>query len=95
MSQPVGYKRDEIFIIAIRPLSNFLIQDITDFPNQVNIFPLVITPDVVRFTGRAFMKSCFKSVAMVMNKQPVPDIFTLTINGDLVVIDSAPNYHGD
>src|SRR5690554_2643825 len=82
MAGAIGYKRDEIFIITLRPLPLFFVQYITYHPNQIDIFLFIISANVVLLACGTFIINSGKCFAVIAHVQPVPNIFSGSVHGN-------------
>src|SRR6056297_1149570 len=94
MPRAVFNKCDQVLIVSIRPGSQFLIKNIADHPNQVNVLPFIVTSDVIGLTGFSLIECNFQCIIMIMNEQPVAYIFSLTIHRYFLMGNSFSDHNG-
>ena len=73
-------KSYQIFTGIIFTSTQFFVQFSADETDNVDIAPFIGSANVEYFSGSAFMENKIQSFTVVFYKQPIADIFSVSIN---------------
>ena len=63
--------------------------------DDLEVCPLVVSPDIVDFSGMSIPEDGPQGLAVVLHVEPVPDIFSCAVNGKRLAVEGVEDHEGD
>lgn len=86
MSGPVPDKGDEVF---------WFVENFQNFSDDVKVLKFIFGSKVIDLTACPFLCDGINTRTVIIDIQPVPDVFTIAVDGERFVLQGIENYQGD
>ena len=90
----VGHIRDQVLCFALGT-AQLGVQLAAHQADEVDVAPLVLSPDVVGLPVGAFRDDHLKGGSVVLDPKPVPNVHALSVNRQGFLLDGVADEEGD